>query len=817
VMQAMVDTLQDQSLEAEIKRLEGFYESVRMRAEGIDNAEGKQRIVTELYERFFRIGFKKTSQSLGIVYTPIQIVDFILRAANDALAAEFGKSLSDDGVHVLDPFAGTGTFIVRLLQSGLIQSDDLLRKYTCELHANEIMLLAYYIAAINIEATFHGIHGGDYRPFNGIVLADTFQIAEDGDTMDAEMFPQNNDRILHQQNTPIRVIVGNPPYSMGQDSANDDNANVIYPTLDNRIRNTYLMGRGRGGSNSLFDSYIRAIRWATDRIRDYGIVAYVSNGGWIDGSTANGLRQALVDEFGSIYVYNLRGNQRGDWRKEGGKIFGEGSQTTVAILLAIKNPARIGPCEIRYRDIGDYLTREDKLAIVDRGTLATIKWESITPNPEGDWINQRNVFFQEFPPIGEKHDDVALTIFDSYSRGLESGRDAWVYNFSKERLRKNCQATLGFYMDIFVQYRSWVKKRGLARKKESLDLFFKENSKAINDSRKISWTLSLRNRLNSDRPARYSADKIVTGIYRPFCRQYVYFDRTLNHIVGRLPSMFPTLDHSNIGFYQVGAGSAVPFSVIMLDMLPNLHVTGAGSGGQFFPRWTYEKRDAGEGQLNFGDGTDAGDADYCRIDNITDAILIDYRAEFGNWVSKDDIFYYVYGILHSPQYRTGFAADLKKMLPRIPKAPTVDDFRAFTQAGRNLAELHVGYESAQPYPLEESVSGHLGSEDRDLYRVIKMRFKSKIDKSVLIYNGRVTLVGIPEEAHRYMLGSRSALEWLIDRYQVKTDKACGIVNDPNDWCDEHDNPRYIVDLVKRIVTVSVETMKVVDSLPSINW
>ncbi|WP_072691531.1 DEAD/DEAH box helicase [Rhodococcus marinonascens] len=805
VMQTMLDVLDDQALSKENEALEGFYASVRRRAQGIDNAEGKQKIITELYERFFKLAFAKTSESLGIVYTPIEIVDFILRSVDDALENEFGVAITDTGVHVLDPFTGTGTFIVRLLQSGLIRPQDLSYKYANELHANEILLLAYYIAAINIEATYHGLAGGDYVPFEGIVLTDTFQIHEDGDTMDEIMFPQNNARVAHQKTLDIRVIVGNPPYSVGQTSANDNNANQTYPTLDAAIERTYAAKSTATNKNSLYDSYIRAIRWATDRIGDSGIVAYVSNGGYIDGNTADGLRLTLADEYSSLYVYNLRGNQRtaGELsRKEGGKVFGSGSRSTVAILLAIKNPAHPGDCCIFYRDIGDYLTREQKLAAIDSDRLASIDWQTITPNPEGDWINHRNAAFDTYTPIGDKTaKGKSLTVFGTYSAGLKSNRDSWVYNYSRPSAESNVRRMIDFYNSQVDAFASHCADDEIADRKNNVDTFIDT------DPTKISWNRGTKQDLARGKKYPHRPDALTVGTYRPFTKQHVYFDRQLNDMIYQLPMMFPTPDHPNIGFYLTGAGSDKPFSALMTDLIPDLAFWGSSSG-QFFPRYTYGPTE-GEPSLYSDDAAAGG---FARVDNITDGILADYRTTYGNAVSKDDIFFYVYGLLHSPAYRAEFAADLKKMLPRIPKAK---DFRGFVAAGRQLADLHIGYESVDPYPLEETETKAVGVDEYALHRVQKMKFRSKTDRSTVVYNSHVTVSGIPDEAYRYMLGSRSAIEWIIDRYQVKTDKASGIVNDPNDWSREHEQPRYILDLLARIVTVSVETMKVVDNLPGL--
>ncbi|BDB63278.1 DEAD/DEAH box helicase [Rhodococcus sp. RDE2] len=824
VMQTMIDRLGDSGLEAETHKLDSFYDSVRLRASEVTTAEGKQQVIAELYEKFFRLGFKKQSEALGIVYTPVQVVDFILRAADHASRDAFGRGLTDAGVHILDPFTGTGTFMTRLLQSGLIRPEDLARKYASELHANEIMLLAYYIAAVNIETTFHALTSGDspatYKPFEGIVLADTFQITEDGDSLDAVMFPQNNERIVRQNATPINVVIGNPPYSVGQTSANDLNANVSYPTLDKRIADTYAKRSTAQLKNSLYDSYLRAFRWATDRIGDTGIVAFVSNGGWIKGNTADGIRLSLADEYSRIYVYNLRGNQRtaGELsRKEGGKIFGSGSRNTVAIFIGIKNPAHTGPCEIFYRDIGDYLTREDKLRTVDGSTLPSLNWEPITPNTYGEWVDQRSDKFETWPAIGDKSG--GQRVFNEYSGGLLTARDPWVYNLSRGALEVNVRRMMDFYnreADRFADYCQTNRITGADRKKH-IGGFIDA------DPKKISWGGGLQDGLPSGKRMSFDPDSIREGIYRPFNRQVVCFDRDVNCRVYQLPSMFPTPHHRNIGFYVVGSGSEVPFSAIMTDLVPNRHVTGAGSGGQFFARWTYDKVEPAHGELDFasvGDN-DVDEYGYRQVDNITDGILAHYRSAIGDQITKDDIFFYVYGVLHDPAYREAYAADLKKMLPHIPTPESRERFEQLVTAGSRLADLHVNYETVQPYDLYVQLKKGASTEDRETWRVSKLKWgkkkdpetgKNVDDRTTIVYNPKVTITGIPEDADRYMLGSRSALAWIIDRYQVKTDKASGIVNDPNDWCDEHDEPTYIVDLIKRVTTVAVETMKIVDSL-----
>ena len=431
----MLDLLDEQNLEKEIETLGKFYESVRERASGIDNAEGKQRIIVELYDKFFKTAFPRMANRLGIVYTPIEIVDFIIRSADETLRNEFGVGLTTKGVHILDPFTGTGTFIVRLLQSGLIDPKDLERKYRGELHANEIILLAYYIAAVNIEAAFHGSAGDEYTPFDGIVLSDTFQMMETKGTFHETLFPENNKRGARQNQQDIRVIVANPPYSAQQESENDNNKNLKYPRLDGRIRETYAAASHAALKKNLYDSYVRSIRWASDRIGDQGVVCYVTNGSFIDSNSTDGLRACLPREFTSIYVFNLRGNQRtlGELsRQEGGKIFGFGSRAPIAITLLVKNPKRNLDGTVHYYDIGDYLTREQKLHIIsDFGSTSAIEWETITPNKQHDWINQRDPAFDRFIPAGASESKGATdskTLFRSYSQGVLTSRDVGLTN-----------------------------------------------------------------------------------------------------------------------------------------------------------------------------------------------------------------------------------------------------------------------------------------------------------------------------------------------------------------------------------------------------
>ncbi|HRV57812.1 type ISP restriction/modification enzyme [Phycicoccus sp.] len=808
-MERMLVVLDEHNLDDENHSLEKFYDSVRMRVQGVDTAEGRQKLIVQLYDTFFATAFKKTVDKLGIVYTPVEIVDFILRSADDVLREHFGQGLTDEGVHILDGFVGTGTFITRLLQLGLIEPKDLARKYAHELHANEILLLAYYIAAVNIETTYQDLRGelgdpGDYEPFPGLILTDTFQSWEEGDTLDTTVFVQNNERLERLKALDIQVIVGNPPYSSGQDSANDDNANESYPTLDGAIRATYAARSTATNKNSLYDSYIRAIKWASLRIADRGVVAFVTNGGWLDSNTADGMRLSLADEFSDIYVLNLRGNQRtaGEQsRREGGKVFGGGSRATVAVTVLVKDPDNSGPARIHYTDIGDYLTREDKLAKTQAAQRVTglEPVTRITPNVSGDWINQRRSDFGTFLALGDKRDDLD-SIFHTYAYPLLTARDAWVYGSSVGTVGSNVQMTIAAF----------------------------NRFDGNDDPAEISWSETLRSRAKRRSTIHFHTAALRSASYRPFNKQVVYFSDELNHRRGLLPRLFPVAKTSNSGIQVTGIGSTKPFTPLLVDAIPDLAFWGSGSS-QFFARWRYEKVDSEDGMLSLNTAYE-GDAEvidgYRRIDNITDHALTTFRAAYGDRITKDDIFFYVYGLLHSPDYRETYAADLKKVLPRIP---LVTDPWPYVEAGRRLSELHLGYESVDPYPLAGlDDPAPTGDAAYDHFRVEKMAFakvrdpetkKLVADRSTVVYNSRITLSGIPEDAYRYQLGSRSAIEWILDRYQVKVDggpKGSGIVNDPNDWSRDVRDPRYIIDLLARIVTVSLETLKIVDALPPLD-
>ena len=813
-MQFMIEVLEAEGFDMDVEVLERFYTSVRINIGDIDNLEGKQTIIKNLYEKFFKGAFPKTVDKLGIVYTPVECVDFIIHSVDDILKKEFNTSLTEENVHILDPFTGTGTFITRLLQSGLIRPEDMKRKYLNEIHCNEIVLLAYYIADVNIESVYHDIMKPDkYLQYDGICLTDTFQLNENGDNdIFSQLFPENSDRVLKQKKSPVRVIIGNPPYSVGQKSANDNAQNLSYPVLDSRIAKSYAANTNATNKNSLYDSYIKAFRWASDRIaqmKEGGIVAFISNGSWIDGNAQDGMRQCLQDEFTSVYVLNLRGNQRTSGelsKKEGGKIFGSGSRTPIAITLLVKNPQNDNKkAEIYYHDIGDYLTREQKLEMVKKfRSVNGVEWKTLEPNEKNDWINVRDGVFDELILLGDKNNkNNTNTIFvPYYSNGAKTNRDAWVSNFSKISLINNIKETISFFNNESDRY--FNSKSNL-----SVENFINT------DDTKISWSRAFRYDISKHRTYNFDSSSLTVTYYRPYCKLNNYFNRQLTNDVALLPSLF-IKNYNNLTICVPGIGTNNNYSPLITDILPDL---GLNSACQCFPLYWYEKNEAT--QLSLFD-TDGNDGKYIRHDGITDWILKEAQKRYHTKsITKEMIFYYVYGILHSEDYRTRFAADLKKSLPRIPLVDDVNVFMDFYKAGKKLAELHLNYETIPPYPGvkvdgDRPLTGT--DDDYEYYKVVdKMRFRSKQDKSTILYNGHIMVSDIPDKAYEYIVNGKSAIEWIVERYCVSVDKKSLIKNDCNDWGKEHKKPRYILDLLLSVINVSVQTVDIVKGLPKLKF
>lgn len=794
-MQRIIDFLDGQAIEKDQKTLEKFYDSVKERVEGVDNAEGRQKIIVELYNTFFKVAMPKTVEKLGIVYTPVEVVDFIVRSVADVLKREFNRSISDENVHILDPFTGTGTFITRLIQSGLIKDKDLKRKYEKELHANEILLLPYYIASVNIESAYP--QEESYQPFNGICLTDTFQLNE-SEELFSKIFPVNSERVIAQKKAPLRIIIGNPPYSVGQKSANDNAQNLKYPLLDSRVAETYVKNTNVTNKNKLYDTYIKAFRWASDRLDpdNGGIIGFITNGIWLDNASMDGFRKCLEKEFSSIYIFNLRGGVRGKSgdlaKREGQNVFN--IMTGVAITILVKNPkVKQNKAEIRYHDIGDYLTREQKLEIIKESeSIFNPKFttEIITPNEHGDWLSQRNDAFNIFIPLNceKKFLPTSSSFFSTYSLGLATGRDIWVSGYSKEKVIFNTKTMIDFYNNQVVRYNE------IQKKSKNIDDDIDLNPK------KISWNRNLKEDLTENKKHKFFIDDIICFSYRPFSKSFLYFNKDLNAMLYQQKKLFPNKLCINICIC-ISSDVRKGFSILVTNNIPDLSFV---AGAQCFPLYWYEKVE--HKQRGF---FNTQDSDYVRHDGITDFILEQAR-QIDFKITKEDIFYYVYGFLHLPAYRETFAADLKKMLPRIPLVENPADFWAFSKAGRDLADLHLNYETVAPCP-DVVVAG----AEHENFHVEKMRFKSKGDKSTIVFNSHITVSNIPLKAYDYVVNGRSAIEWVMERYQIKTDKESGITNDPNDWAIEHNQPRYILDLLLSVITVSMETNKIVKNLPKL--
>lgn len=836
-MQDVLEVLNEHNLDKEVETLEKFYASVKMRAAGISDLKAKQKIIVDLYDKFFKNAFPKMTERLGIVYTPVEVVDFIIHSVNEILKGEFGQTLGSKGVHIIDPFTGTGTFVTRLLQSGLISREELAYKFQNEIHANEIVLLAYYIAAINIEHVYHSIAGGDYVPFGGICLTDTFALYEKDDLVSA-VLADNSSRRRKQKKLEIRVIVGNPPYSSGQKNANDDAQNIAYEHLDRSISDSYAKHSTATLQRNLYDSYVRAIRWASNRVGKSGIIGFVSGSGYISKPAMSGMRKCLADEFSDIYVFNLRGDIRKNMlskglAREGQNVFGSGSMTGIAISILVKNPLAKETGRIHYCDIGDDLKTDDKLkAILELKSISGISnangWLPVTPDQHFDWIDQRDNSFADYICLGNKKDKSTPTIFESFSLGVSTNRDAWCYNASKDSLLNNMERMIDFYNKEVRRYKNACKS---LPKSEYLD-----TSEFVDaDSEKISWTRALRNDLGRFTKRDFLPTSAVSTVYRPFTKQWLYFNRHFNEVVSQMPRIFPSDESENRVICASGIGARSGFSVLMMNRVSNLDTI---EKGQCFPLKLFESLDAVADDDDESDGSkpqnemfdDASDKDlfdkgttkvgkYAVRDGITDAGLQHFQNAYqGQQISKEDLFYYIYGLLHSEDYKKRYADNLSKELPRIPAVKKFADFQAFSTAGRRLADLHINYETVAPYQVDIEGGALLLADFTDAdYRVTQMKFASKADKTRVVYNRKITMSGIPLEAYDYVVNGKPALEWVMERQAVTTHKDSGIVNDANLWATETvGDAAYPLKLFQRVITVSLETMKIVRALPRLD-
>lgn len=768
-MENIVKELEKAGFAKEQEDLEPLYESVKMRAEGVEKSEDKQKIIITLYDKFFSTAFKSTTERLGIVFTPIEVVDFIVKSVDDVLKKHFGKSLASEGVHILDPFTGTGTFIVRTLtylqeqmNNGEITLADITRKFTQELHANEIILLSYYIAAINIESTFDEINGDEqgYVPFEGIVLTDTFESTENDNTLDDTYFGTNDERLKRQQEVPITAIIGNPPYSAGQSSVNDANQNIDYPKLNSKIESTYARHSTANLKKSLYDSYIQAFRWASDRIGSQGIIGFVSNGSFIDSQSTDGFRKVLAEEFNHLYIFNLRGDARtqGEQRKkEAGNVFGSGSRTPIAISILVKDGSENH--EIHYHDIGDYLSREQKLKILHNNkSIINIDWKSVFPDKNNDWINQRDENYELYTSMYDNK-DVKNSIYLDQLTGVYSGRDAWVSGFSKNNSINNAKQLVENY------------SFELERLSKIIDP--KERIAQVNkDAHFISWTTGLTQEFSKGKTISLDVTRVIKYMHRPFTKKWIIFDK---EVLERPSRYYDSVGETGRNIYIQGQGMNKPFSALITEFVPNLQFNGNGKG---FPMY--------RGSDSLG-----------KIDNIS--------TSFKNKVNlnSDEVVFYVYAVLNSKTYLEKYASDLNKAFPRIP---ILEDKEKYVEIGSKLVDLHLNYESQASWNDVEVVI----SNPNPNYKVNKMKHPKKGVLDTIIYNEHITITNIPEKAYEYIVNGRPAIEWIIDQYRVKTDKNSGITDDPNDFSED---PKYILNLLLSIITVSMKTLELIDELP----
>lgn len=798
-MQKMLALLQDENFEAENKALEEFYRTIKIKVEKIDNAEAKQKIIVELYDKFFKTAFPELVKTLGIVYTPVEVVDFIIHSVEDILKKEFGRNLTDEKVNILDPFTGTGTFITRLLQSGLIKDKDLDRKYKYEIFANEIVLLAYYIATVNIENVYHDLNSKkSYEAFEGIALTDTFQTGEEHIENiqiegTIEVLEENIKRVNKIKNTPLTVIIGNPPYSVGQKSENDNAKNQSYPVLEKNIADTYAKLTTGKLKSDLYNSYIKAFRWSSNKLDENGgIIGFITDSGWIDKKSFEGFRKTIESEFSSIYIFDLKGAIKGkigeNAKEEGENIFP--IMTGVAITILVKNPLNKNKkCEIYYQDIGKKLKKSEKLEIIKNSTIVKLNMKKIIPNKEGDWINKRSENIDKHIPLIDKNKNRKNTFFNFTSLGIATNRDKWAYNFSKKELEKNMKTSISFYNKEIEKF----------NKKGKYDIKEIEVNK-----KQISWTDTLKNSLKNNKIITYSEKNIIVSTYRPFTKLNLYYDKNWIHRLYQQPKIFPEKSMTkNKIIITHGNGSRREFIPFICGGIVDLNLFDGGAN--CYPMYYYEEQN----NLNimlFGETQK-----YERKDGISDFILNEAKIKYGTQkIEKEDIFYYVYGFLHNQEYRDKYSSDLKKVIPRLPLVDKYSDFIAYSEAGRKLADLHLNYENIPSIP-EVRVNG----VEKNNFKVEKMRFLSKIDKSKIIFNSAITIENIPTKAYEYVVNGKSAIEWILERYEIKIDKDTGIINDANDWAEEVGNPRYILDLLLSVISLSVQSVGIIENLPKV--
>ncbi len=784
----MVEKLSTLGLQGETKDLKNLYESVKTEAMHAKSHKSQQELIKNLYNTFFKVAFRKQSEKLGIVYTPIEVVDFILRATNGILKKHFHTDFNDKNITIFDPFTGTGSFIARLLskENALISDEALKEKFQKNLFAFDIVLLAYYIALINITQAAQS-RDSSLKNFKNIALTDSLDIYEeknDKGVFDLFKDLKENKEIkdtIEKQN--IRVIIGNPPYSAGSKSQNDNNQNLSHPKLEKRVYEKY--GKNSTAQNvgaTTRDTLIQSIYMASELLKDRGVLGFVVNGGFIDSKSADGFRKSVAKEFAHLYVLNLRGNARTSgetFKKEGGKIFDGGSRATIAIIFFVKDTS-VRDSAIHYYDIGDYLTREAKLNRLSHFTnLDAIPFETITPNNKGDWINQRDGAFDKLIPLKRDKKRQNPSVFDINSNGVVSGRDPWVYNFSPDALMHSVQKCIDTYnadLERFnAHFREAFKQRTKGVKSDKLHKLLNDQE-ITTDKTKIAWTRALKNHLIKNKNLQEShKDRIRLALYRPFNKQWLYFDKNLNEEQSQLPKIFPNKDAQNV----VINTTIRNFSALVSDCISSYDLI---SHNQAYPLYYYD---------------DLGNRHYA----ISGYALNLFRKHYeDNSIAEEEIFYYIYAILHHKGYLERYKNSLTKEDPCIALS---EDFKELSILGKELGELHLNYESGEMHASVEYQT-LMNAEEEGYYDVDKMKRQGNSIK----YNNNITITKIPDKAFEYVVNGKSAIDWVIERYKKTTDKDSLIENNPNDYA----GGKYVFELLCRVIKLSEKSVDLIEKI-----
>ena len=757
-----------------LKSLDHFYIAIEKTAARTDDFAQKQGFINTVYQEFFQGFSLRVADTHGIVYTPQPIVKFMVKSIGKILQNEFGYSFSDDNVHIIDPFVGTGSFILWIMRE--IQRSKLEYKYTKELHCNEVMLLPYYIASMNIEHEYYTLVGKP-ETFQGICLVDTFDLVKERQL--SYLTKENTDRVKRQQNVPIFVVVGNPPYNSAQVNENDNNKNRKYKHLDKRVKDTYAKASNATLLNKLYDPYVKAFRWASDRISEYdnGIVSFVTNNSFVDQIAFDGMRKHLAKEFNRIYVLDLGGNVRKNPKLSGTthNVFGIQVGVSINFLIKRKDLLPQEQAKIFYANVGEYWRKEQKYAFLDeKEHFENIGWQEIYPDTRHNWLTEgMQDEFNGFLSIGTRKEKSIRkqAILGVYSNGVNTARDKVVYNFNQQQLLIRLEQFCDDYNTEVMRYH----QKG---KPKDIDSFVSYE--------KIKWSSTLKNHAKQETLLVFDKTKCQPSLYRPFTKMNLYYDHVLIDRPALFAQVFPNsmAREENRAVCTSGVASSKPFQVLMVNTIPCFDLL---EKTQCFPLYTYPL-----------DGSE-------RRENVTDWILDRFQANYHDGsITKQNIFNYTYAVLHHPHYQKKYATNLKKELPHIPFVP---NFWGFAEAGEKLSSLHTKYEEQPKYPVELLENKGLPLN----WRVGTEAMKLSKDKTQLIYNDFFTLTNIPSEVFEYRLGGRSALEWIIDQYHIKTDKRSGIVSDPN----QLDNQEYILDLIARVITVSLETVKIVKNLPQL--